>query len=147
MWAFLLDHKDTPLPPPHLNISLTLASPLSTVSRQNPNLGVFSAPKERKHLLSPHNTKKKRCKTPLYWDPERVFRWANLTQKASGMSGGFNSTIMSVSWSQHSFIQQAFNNITSSRRWRCRWEQDQLSERSLPSCVSVWILEKRKETD
>lgn len=66
MWAFLLDQKDTPLPPPHLNISLTLASPLSTVSRQNPNLGVFSAPKERKHLLSPHNTKKKRCKTPLY---------------------------------------------------------------------------------
>ena len=61
MWAFLLDQKELL----HLNISLTLSSPLSTVSRQNPNLRTFSAPKERKHLLSPHNTKKVRCKIPL----------------------------------------------------------------------------------
>lgn len=62
MWALLLDQKELP----HLNISLTLASSLSTVSRQNPNLGAFSAPEERKHLLSPHNDKKERCKIPLY---------------------------------------------------------------------------------
>ena len=70
--------------------------PPNPVSRLNPNLGVFSVPEERKYL-SPHNTKEKRCKTPLYQDPERVFRLANLTQKASRMSGGFNSTIMSIS--------------------------------------------------
>ena len=111
MWAFLLDQKL-----PHVNISLTLTSPLSTVSRQNPNLGAFSAPKERKHLLSPHNAKKEKCKIPLYHDPERVFRLANLIQKTSRMSGDLNSTIMSISCSQHSFIQQAFININSSRR-------------------------------
>ena len=101
MWAFLLDQKEFP----HLNISLTLASPLSTVSRQNPNLGAFSAPKERKHPLLPHNNKKERSKIPLHWAPERVFKLANLIQKVSRMSGGFNSTIMFISCSQPSFIQ------------------------------------------
>ena len=61
------------------------------------------------------------------------------------MNNSFNSTIMSKSCSQNLFIQQTFININSSRRWRCRWEQDHLFERHLRFYVSVWIKEKRTE--
>ena len=70
---------------------------------------------------------------------------ANFIQKASRMSGGFNSTIMSISCSQHSFTEHYSTLTLLGDGDADENKTNYLKGSYLPT--SVCELKKRKETD